>query len=200
MDQLRDVDPRARFVHCEPLISIHHDPATGRPRAEAEGWHQAQFQAFELLMGRMWPQIGGAPGYLDVVGVNYYSNNQWIHGGPPIDIGHPLYRPLSDLLFETYARYRRPIVIAETGVEGDRRADWFRYVSAEVTHAQARGVEVEGICLYPIADHPGWDDDRYCPNGLLSHQKDGGGRTVHGPLATAIADFQGRPRGIQTRT
>jgi polysaccharide biosynthesis protein PelF len=192
MDQLRDVDRRARFVHCEPLISIHHDPATGRPRAEAEGWHQAQFQAFELLMGRMWPQIGGAPGYLDVVGVNYYTNNQWIHGGPPIDTGHPLYRPLSDLLFETYARYRRPILIAETGVEGDRRADWFRYVSTEVAHARARGVEVEGICLYPIADHPGWDDDRYCPNGLMGHAVIDGKRGLHLPLATAIHDFQAR--------
>ena len=186
MDQLRDVDPRARFVHCEPLISIHHDPATGRPRVEAEGWHQAQFQSFELLMGRMWPQIGGMPDYLDIVGVNYYSNNQWIHGGPPIDIGHPLYRPLSDLLFETFARYRRPILVSETGVEGDRRADWFRYVSAEVAHARARGVEVEGICLYPVADHPGWDDDRLCPNGLLSHQGTQQGRTVHAPLLQAI--------------
>ena len=188
MDRLRDIDPRARFVHCEPLISIHHDPATGRLRAEAEGWHQAQFQAFELLMGRIWPQIGGAPDYLDVVGVNYYSNNQWIHAGPPIDIGHPLYRPLSDLLFETYSRYHRPILIAETGVEGDRRADWFRYVSAEVAHARARGVEVEGICIYPIADHPGWDDDRYCPNGLLGHEFNGGERQVHAPLLKAIKE------------
>lgn len=192
MDQLRDVDPRARFVHCEPLISIHHDPASGRPYSEAEGWHQAQFQAFELLMGRMWPQIGGAPGYLDVVGVNYYSNNQWIHGGPPIDVGHPLYRPLSDLLFETFARYRRPILIAETGVEGDRRADWFRNVASEVAHARGRGVEVEGICLYPIADHPGWDDDRYCPNGLLGHQVDRGARPVHAPLLQAIKESQAR--------
>ncbi len=192
MDELRDVDPRARFVHCEPLIAIHHDPATGRPYAEAEGWHQAQFQAFELLMGRMWPQIGGAPNYLDVVGVNYYSNNQWIHGGPPIDIGHPLYRPLSDLLFETYARYRRPMLIAETGVEGDRRADWFRYVAAEVAHARARGVEVEGICLYPIANHLGWDDDRHCPNGLLGHQVFDGARSVHAPLLQAIEESRMR--------
>jgi len=38
--------------------------------AEVEGWHQAQFQAFELLMGRMWTQIGGHPDFLDIVGVN----------------------------------------------------------------------------------------------------------------------------------
>ncbi|RYI34141.1 MAG: glycosyl transferase family 1, partial [Acetobacteraceae bacterium] len=188
MDQLRDVDARARFVHCEPLIAIHHDPTTGRPYAEAEGWHQAQFQAYELLMGRMWPQIGGSPGYLDIVGVNYYSNNQWVHGGKPIDVGHPLYRPLSDLLFETYARYQRPMLIAETGTEGDRRAAWFRYVASEVKEARRRGVEVEGICLYPVADHPGWDNDRLCPNGLVGHEVLQHRRAVHDPLLEAIRE------------
>ena len=196
MHALRDVDPRARFVHCEPLIAIHHDPATGRLRAEAEGWHQAQFQAFELLMGRMWPQIGGQPDFLDIVGVNYYSNNQWIHAGPPIDIGHPAYRPLSDLLFETYARYGRPMIIAETGAEGDRRASWFSYVAAEAQRARGRGVPVEGLCLYPIANHQGWDNDRMCPNGLLSHSADTGRRMPDPALLAAVQAFQARKANL----
>ena len=56
---LRKVDPRARFVRREPLIAIHHEAARGHPLWEAEDWHQAQFQAFEMIMGRMWPQTGG---------------------------------------------------------------------------------------------------------------------------------------------
>ena len=126
MHALRDVDPRARFVHCEPLIAIHHDPATGRPRAEAEGWHDAQYQAADLSPGRLWPQIGGDPAFLDIVGANYYPTNQWIHGGPPIGPDHPLHRPLSDLLFELHARTGRPILVSETGTEGDARAPWLR--------------------------------------------------------------------------
>lgn len=189
MHALREVDPRARFVHCEPLIAIHHDPALAPPRGEAVGWHNAQFQALDLLAGWLWPQIGGEPSFLDVVGVNYYSNNQWIHGGPPIDMDHPLYRPLSDLLFETYARYHRPILISETGVEGDRRAPWLRYVGGEVDRARRRGVPVEGICLYPIMDHPGWDDDRYCANGLLMPRVEGRARAVVPDLAAAVAEL-----------
>jgi len=42
----------------------------GMPRADAEGWHYSQFQAFELLMGRMWTQIGRHPDFLDIVGFN----------------------------------------------------------------------------------------------------------------------------------
>ena len=184
---VRGVDPRARIVQCEPLISIHHNPSGVRPRWEAEGWHQAQFQAFDLLTGRMWPQIDGDPSLLDIIGVNYYSNNQWLHGGPQIDVDHPSYRPLSDLLFETYARYQRPLFVAETGIEGDRRAHWFHYVAGEVSRARRRGVPVEGICLYPVMDHLGWDDDRYCHNGLLSPQLVAGQRGVEEALAAAVA-------------
>ena len=188
MHELRAADPRARFVHCEPLIAIHHDPASGRPRREAEGWHDAQYQAFDLLSGRLWPQIGGDPSFLDILGVNYYPTNQWIHGGPPIGAGHPLHRPLSDLLFEVFGRFGRPIVIAETGTEGEGRAGWLRTVAAEVRRGRARGVPVEGICLYPVANHLGWDDDRLCENGLLGHEVRGGTRAVHAPLQQQVAE------------
>jgi glycosyltransferase involved in cell wall biosynthesis len=186
MRALRAVDPRARFVQCEPLIAVHHDDATGRPRWEAEGWHDAQYQALDLLAGRIWPQIGGEPGFIDIVGVNYYSFNQWLHGGPQVGPDHPAHRPLSDLLVETYARYGRPILLSETGIEGDARAAWLRMVADEVAHARARGVPVEGICLYPIANHFGWDNDRLCPNGLLGHEPHPGGRLVHAPLAKEV--------------
>ena len=192
MRALLEVDPRARFVHAEPLIAVHHAPWTGRPRHEAQGWHDAQFQALDLISGRLLPQIGGEPRFLDLVGANFYANNQWIHGGPVVDVDGALYRPLSDLLLELAARYDRPVVIAETGTEGRRRASWFRYVMAEVARARARGVRVEGTCLYPVADHPGWDDDRACPSGLLGPAPGPAGRTVHTPLADALAEALGQ--------
>ena len=193
MRELRGVDPRARFVHCEPALAIHHDPGRGLPRYEAEGWHDAQFQAYDLLSGRLWPQVGGDPSLLDIVGVNYYYNNQWIHGGPTIDIGHPSYSPFSDLLFANYARYARPVYVSETGTEGDRRADWLGYIAGEVARARARGVPVEGICLYPIANHRGWDDDRLCENGLLGHEVRNGRRSVHAPLDRALLELSASP-------
>ena len=187
MRVLREVDPRARFLHAEPLIAVHHAARSGRPLHEAQGWHDAQFQAFDLIAGRIWPQIGGEAGFLDIVGANYYFNNQWIHGGPPIDVDDPAHSPLSDLLFALAARYDRPILIAETGTEGPRRASWFRHVAAETARARARGVRVEGICLYPVSCHPGWDDGRACENGLLGPIPGPAGRGVHAPLADAVS-------------
>lgn len=181
MEAILVADPQARFVHAEPVINVVTDPGRPADAPHAEGHRQAQFQAWDLIAGRLWPQIGGRPGLLDIVGVNFYHNNQWIHGGPPIDRDHPLYKPFHRMLAETYARYGRPIFIAETGIEGDPRAQWFSYVCEEVRLARELGVPIEGICLYPILDHPGWDDDRYCPNGLLRMD-----RKVHGPLGDAL--------------
>lgn len=60
-------------------------------------------------------------------------------------------------------------------------------VMTECPRARTRGARVEGVCLYPVADHPGWDDDRLCPNGLLGHDPVRGTRTVDAPLALRIA-------------
>jgi glycosyltransferase involved in cell wall biosynthesis len=189
MDAILAVDPRARFVHCDPVINVITDPGRPWEAPVAEGHRQSQFQGWDLLAGRMWPQIGGAEHYLDVIGVNYYFNNQWIHGGPPIDIGHPLYKPLRTILIETYARYGKPMMIAETGIEDDRRAAWFTYVAEEALAAMKAGVPLEGLCLYPIVNHAGWDDRRACQNGLLSAAPGPNGRAVHDPLAAAISTF-----------
>ena len=41
------------------------------------------------------------------------------------------------------------------------------------------GVPVEGICLYPVLDYPGWADERHCPVGLLGFADESGRRCVH---------------------
>ena len=188
-DAIWQIEPRARFVHADPIINVICDPSRPGDRAFAEGHRQAQFQAWDMLAGHAWPQLGGSPRHLDIVGVNYYPNNQWIHGGPPIDLGHPLYRPLRSLLTETYARYGRPVLLAETGTEGERRPAWLEYVADEVLAARGAGAPIEGICLYPVMNHPGWDDDRACPNGLLDCDA---ARTPYRPLAATLARQLGR--------
>ncbi len=93
MVELRAVDPRARFVHCEPAIVIHPAP-DGTRAAEAQERHEQQFQAMDLISGRLWPQIGGAPEFLDVVGMNYYVQNQWRIDGENLYPVDPEFRPV----------------------------------------------------------------------------------------------------------
>jgi beta-glucosidase/6-phospho-beta-glucosidase/beta-galactosidase len=208
IEAIRDVQPHARIATAEPVINIVPlDPDDAGQRAEAEGHRQAQFQAWDMLAGRLWPQLGGDPKYLDLLGVNFYYNNQRVHGGGLLtDRSDPRYRPFRAMLEEVHARYGRPVFVAETGIEGeahvtgnpryemplpateDARPEWLRYVGAEVRAARAAGVPVEGICLYPVLNHLGWDDDRHCQNGLLDFPRDAAGqRGVIAGLAEELA-------------
>ncbi|SAL88447.1 hypothetical protein AWB74_08567 [Caballeronia arvi] len=166
-DAIRSVSPGARFITTDPLINV----VSRLPERsdDAERHRLSQYQAFDMLTGELWPGLGGAPSYLDIVGLNYYSFNQWLIEGGELEPTDPMYRPLSDMLEEVYRRYGRPLVIAETGAEGHSRQPWLSFVSDEVYQARTAGVPVRGLCLYPILDYPGWANDRHCETGLFGY-------------------------------
>lgn len=194
MDAMREVDARARFVQADPTINV--VPRSPRARGAAEAARQGQFEAWDMLCGLREPGLGGEWRYLDIIGVNFYSNNQWYHGGDTIWHGEPHYRPFHEMLTEVWNRYERPIVIAETGAEGEARVPWVSYVCDEVMEALRRNIPVEGICLYPVLDYPGWKNERYCETGLLSDPDEQGQRKLYQPLADLLARqrirFEGR--------
>lgn len=177
--------PEARVIAVEPLIHV--VPRQGESTAAAAAWSEAQYEACDMLLGRLEPGLGGAAGLLDAVGVNYYWNNQWELGGGTLDRADTRHRPLRELLAAAAGRHERPIFISETSIEGEVRAPWLRHVAEEAREAVRAGVPLEGICLYPVLSHPGWDDDRYCPNGLLEMAPvQAGLRPVHVPLAVEL--------------
>jgi hypothetical protein len=101
-------------------------------------------------------------------------------------MGHRHYRPLHDMLIEVHERFGRPLLIAETGAEGSGRPAWLHYVCSEVRGAMRAGVPVTGICLYPILDYPGWEDERTCHTGLMSSAVEHGHRALCAPLAEEL--------------
>lgn len=186
------VAPHARIVNVDPAVNVICHPGRSHERAAAESYHQLQYQARDILTGREKPELGGDEKYLDIIGVNYYPFNQWFHGDTlyhprvPVGFEEPSYRPLGSILCEIYDRYRRPMFIAETGTEGEERPRWLSYVASEVRSAIETGVPVEGICLYPIVNFPGWDDGRHCHNGLWDYAETDGGREIYQPLAQEL--------------
>jgi hypothetical protein len=194
IEAVRDVDPRARFVSIDPVIHVL--PQARSQKDEVEAYLRAQYDGWLLLSGELWPGLGGHPSYLDIVGLNYYDDNQWWLGGPTVRREDPDYVPLRTLLQRAHARLQRPLLLAETGAEGDHRAPWLRYVAGEVFAALEAGVPVEGICLYPVLDYPGWLDDRHCPTGLLGMPDPQGLRPLNTPLAQELARQQARFRDL----
>ena len=186
IEAVRAIEPRARFVQADPLINVRAAPGRPGDAEPAEHYRQAQFEAWDLLSGKAWPGLGGRPEYLDILGVNFYPHNQWYLNDGAIPLGHEHFRPLAGMLKEAHVRYGRPMVITETGAEGDAREPWLDYIGQQVARALAAGVPVEGVCLYPVLDYPGWDDDRHCHTGLLGFADIHGHRQVHGPSALAL--------------
>lgn len=199
IEAIRRELPGTRFFQADPLINV--IPHRSRPEDElaAEAARLAQYDAWDMLCGRLEPELGGRTEFLDVIGVNYYIHNQWRYPGghgsmiPPSD---PRYRHVRWMLAEVYERYGRPLFIAETGIEDESRPAWLRYITNEAAAAIAQGVPVEGICLYPIVNHPGWEDGRHCYNGLFDYPDENGSREVYLPLATELAYQQHRMEAL----
>ncbi len=186
MQEIRSVFPDARFLQPEPLIHVVPDSDDEEACARAEAFRLSQFEAWDMLCGRAWPALGGRPEYLDIVGVNFYSQNQFTYSRSTVFRGDARFRPFADMLYEVYQRYDRPMVISETGHEDEARADWLRYVAEQSVAALEAGCPLHAITLYPILNHPGWLDDRHCHNGLWDYADDAGMRAIHEPLAREL--------------
>lgn len=171
IERLRFVDPRAGIVAVDPLVHI--VPEDG---SDLDSAHRDRcFAAWDMLVGLSAPELGGHDGTIDVIGVNYYGHNQWTWPSRrQLRVGDAGFRPLRLLLHDVWERYRRPILISETGAEEPIASRWLRYATAEARRAIDHGVPLAGMCLYPVMDYPGWTDDRHCPCGPVGVASDGG--------------------------
>jgi beta-glucosidase/6-phospho-beta-glucosidase/beta-galactosidase len=181
-----------KLVACEPVIHIVGDPNRPEDVRQAEEYRTSMFEAWDMLTGKLAPELGGKASYLDIIGVNYYDRNQWWNYGETIWRHEKEYRPFRQILKEVYDRYRRPMFVAETGTEDQKRPSWFGYICDEVRGAQELGVPMQGLCLYPILNHPGWEDDRHCHNGLWDYADEHGARPIYEPLADELRRQQQR--------
>lgn len=193
IDSVRSVAPHARFVQVDPVINVVTSLDESEAGRRAAATHnRAQFDSWDMLSGCLHPGLGGSSQHLDIVGANYYVHNQWVYQGKFIEPSDPRYRPLHEILGELYRHYSRPLFIAETGIEDERRPEWLRYICDEVVEAIRRGIPVEGICLYPILNYPGWDDERHCYAGLWDSCDGSGKRDIYAPMAQELERQQTR--------
>ncbi len=161
IEAILEVNPSTRILSTEPLINITgwiHDP-----ELHHAGWqHNNQFQVLDILSGRICPELRGREEYVDIIGLNFYFNNQWIHH-PYETIGwnerppHPLWRDLSSLVEDVYQRYHKPIIISETSHPLEDRPRWIKMIGREASKILDNNIPFWGVCLYPIIDRPDWD-------------------------------------------
>lgn len=170
---IKQTDKNAVIFLVEPLVKIHPgDDIISETELEVLNSHQ--FQAMDIISGRICPELGGSEDLYDVVGLNYYYDNQWDHFNNtlPWPSGERKLTPLSKLLETGYKRYHKPLVLSETGHFGIGRPQWIEEVSLECKKALGMGVNLLGICIYPVIDRPDWDNlKRYHDCGIWDLDK-----------------------------
>jgi beta-glucosidase/6-phospho-beta-glucosidase/beta-galactosidase len=175
---IKAIDPEALIMFVEPLIRVH--PKKGEAECEAiKGFNEAQFQAMDIITGRMCPELGGRPEYMDFAGFNFYYNNQWEDCGPTIGWCTEHRRTcFSELLKDAADRYRVPVVLSETGHFLEDRGKWIKQITADCIKAMKAGVDLRGICIYPVLDRPDWDSFDYIHCGIWAYNENGERTTV----------------------
>jgi hypothetical protein len=176
IDAIRAACPGARMVNADPLCHVAAHP--GAPAEEVEEARDFNdrlvFQTWDMLCGRLLPELGGSREHLDIIGINYYWTNQWewriplVNGiVPPLEDDDPRRLSLSELVRRVWRRYGGELMISETSHVGDRRASWLREVAHECEALLAEGMPLRGICLYPILGMPEWHaQDEWTSMGL----------------------------------
>lgn len=170
MEAIRSEDPRARFLHIEPMVHVVAPNAAPELADLAAEVRSYQWQVWDLIEGRLMPELGGHPRHLDLIGVNHYHSGQWEVGTEARLHWHlqdPRRMPFGELLREAWHRYSRPLIVAETSHVGSGRVQWLNDIAAQVQLARDTGVPVGGICLYPIVDRPDWSDATHWHNSGL---------------------------------
>jgi len=164
IEALKEIDNSVLILVTEPLVSIVPPLYPTPDQIDAAAMqHEIQYQVVDMLNGFMCPELGGKEGLVDIIGFNFYYNNQWIVGTGQFlpwanDELDPRWRSLSSLLIEAQQRYKLPLIIAETSHPEEDRPLWITYIAKTCKEALEAGVNLLGICLYPIIDRPDWDD------------------------------------------
>ncbi|HVX28739.1 MAG TPA: hypothetical protein VHB70_20490 [Parafilimonas sp.] len=196
---LKNADDNVMILSSEPLVNmVPPENATEEDIINATVQHEHQFQATDILCGRICPELNGNPDYLDIIGLNYYYNNQWISGttnflgwgDEPKDMR---WRSLASLITEVYDRYEKPIAITETSHPKEHRPNWIADITTDLVNVLNNDIPLLGVCIYPIIDRPDWDDlITWHNSGLWDIVNINGDlkRVLHKPFAEALVQSQ----------
>lgn len=176
--------PTCKIVMVEPLVKIH---CNGDEPEHLARRNEYQFEAMDIIGGRLCPELGGKEDYLEILGFNYYWNCQWKGENESLCWPDPAQQriPLSELLQNAYHRYNKPIFLSETGHFGEGRADWLKEVAEECKEVLRNGIDFHGICLYPVTDRPDWDNlEHYHHSGIFDLDAEGNRLPVNDYIKT----------------
>ena len=159
INAIREAVPSARIVNVDPLCHVVPPPDRLDLLSDTNYFNeQCVFECWDMLCGRLHPELGGSRAHLDIVGINYYWTNQWELGSEqrPLEHDDPRRISLSRLIRRVWKRYGQELLITETAHVHEMRPFWMKYVADECEILLDESVPLGGVCLYPILGMPEW--------------------------------------------
>jgi beta-glucosidase len=138
----------------------------------------------------------------DFIGVNHYLTNYFNGFG----FQNPT-TPLNDrgwymepegilpLLVQTYAHYKKPIIITENGVADSRdryRKWWLQSTLIALQRALSQGVELKGYVHWSLLDNFEWEEGWWPEFGLVAVDRDHGMKRTVRPSAKWLSSYLGK--------
>lgn len=207
IEAIKDMYPAAKVLMVEPLIRIHAPDGQYLPK-HWDDYNAGQYEAMDIITGKMYPELGGRPEFMDLAGFNYYYNNQWYIDGQ--DVCWKTQKEIRDfpgLLKEAADRYGKPVVLSETGhyagryEDDDERTLWMQHITEECITAMKKGVNLQGICIYPVLDRPDWDDpEKYISCGIWGYNTKTGRRFVEANYMNVVKTCMMRMKHVVIST
>jgi hypothetical protein len=192
INAIRDAVPEARIVNVDPICRVVAQKDRPEMQEAVDRYNnEIVFESWDILAGKVLPELGGSPRHLDIVGLNYYWTNQWELGCDehPLADDDPRRVPFSDLIRKVWNRYGSELLVTETAHVDDMRSVWLEQVAQQSEELLAEGVPLRGVCLYPILGMPEWHDrNRWTQLGLwdLVQQGEELHRSVCEPMLQAL--------------
>ncbi|TDH27950.1 amine oxidase [Segetibacter sp. 3557_3] len=205
---IKEADPTALILTTEPMVNVVPPVDPSEEDIElAARFHEYQFQSVDMLLGRICPELGGRPENIDMLGFNFYYDNQYTPMRTEYlswsnENNDPRWVPLHELMRIAYERYNVPMVLSETSHPGEHRPQWIEFIADQCASILEQKVPLYGVCLYPIIDRPDWDHLSPWHNaGLWDAEEHGGNppkRILYEPYATALELAQTRIHELLT--
>ncbi len=197
-DAILAVCPHARIVSVDSICRVTAPIGARHLDAEAHAFnHGIVFESWDMISGRLEPELGGSRRHLGTLGINYYWTNQWELGrvGTPLAGDDPRRMGLAALIREVWNRYGGTLLVTETSHVDDARAGWILEVANAAEELLQSGVPLGGVCLYPILGMPEWHDPAtWTRMGLwdLVYDERELDRIAHAPMLEALRRAQQR--------
>jgi len=188
--------PGARIVNADSLGRIVASYEHPEMQAAVDSYNKiAVYESWDMLFGRIHPELGGSPKHLDIIGINYSWTNQWQidYPGIPLEDSDPRKLPFHELIEQVASRYRSDVLVTGTSHVEEMRVPWLLELTQEALTVLERDIPLRGDCLYPILAMPEWhDQNTWTQTGLWELRENEGilERIPYKPAFEVLEDLQ----------